>query len=188
MTLELIAFDKHWARVIAAEGSASLQASCSNFVTIAPFLEDAIDALIAMHEHRMNGAPWTAYLVRDKAAREIVGLGSLSECGDGTVAIAFHTFPPCEGRGFGKETAATLVEMAFRSRGVREAIAHTRPHDSAAAAIMRALDFVHAKTVTDSVRGLRWQWSLARPHTGDSTKGTFVPMLRAGVITSLLMA
>jgi [ribosomal protein S5]-alanine N-acetyltransferase len=184
--IELIALDKAWAKDAMGEGSAWAQASCANYATVAPFLEDAIDALIAMYERAAEEPSWTAYLVRDVADHAFVGVCSLTKAPNGELVLGYHTFPPYQGKGYAKQMVTELAALAFRCFDVAEIVAHTPPQEGAAVAVLRALNFGCAKTVTDTDRGRRWQWALSRCEHREQTKPLFIPMVRAGVVSSLI--
>jgi RimJ/RimL family protein N-acetyltransferase len=188
MTIELIALDKHWAQEIAAEGSASLAASCSNFDAVAAHLDGAVDAHIALYERTGASAPWIAYLARLQGTREFVGICSFKDnCRGGRVEIAYHTFPQYERRGFGKAMAAQLVDLALRHPDVTEVIAETLPEENSSTHILRGLGFHYASSATDPDEGEVWQWVLTRAQaTRRPGASRFVPMMRASALFSML--
>ena len=188
MTLELIALDKHWAQEIAAEGSASLAASCSNFDAVAPYLDSVVDAHIALYEKTGASAPWIAYLARLTATREFVGVCSFKDkLTGGRVEIAYYTFPPYEGQGYGKAMAGQLVDLALRHPDVTEVTAETLPQESASTRILRRLNFRHVGSAVDADEGEVWTWVLTRSRV-ESRVGVrqFVPMMRVSALFSML--
>lgn len=186
MKVELLALDKAWAKEAMGEGSAWAQASCANYATVAPFLEDAIDALIAIFERAAEEPSWTAYLVRDVAAHAFVGVCSLTKDARGELVLGYHTFPPYLGKGYAKAMVAELAALAFRRFDLAELVAYTPPQEGAAAAVLRAQSFRCVRTVNDTARGRRWQWALSRCEHRAQKKPLFIPMVRAGVVSSLI--
>lgn len=187
MALELIPLDRHWALEIEAEGSASLAASCSNFENVQEFLDDAVDAHIALYRRTDARAPWIAYLGRVRETREIVGICSFKDqCRDGRVEIAYYTFAPYRRRGFGTSMAGQLVALALRHPDVREVVAHTEPLESASTRILRGLDFAHEGHVFDPEDGEVWRWVRLRERRGDRReRAAAVPMMRASAVLAL---
>jgi len=113
MNIELIPLAKHWAREIESEGNRSLRESCINFDVVAAYLEEAVDAHLALYARTEASAPWIAYLARTPG-REFVGICSFKDqCRGGRVEIAYFTFPPYEGRGYGRAMAGSLVNLAL---------------------------------------------------------------------------
>lgn len=158
-TLELIPFDKHWARQIAAEGDDSLRASCSNFDAVAEYLGDAVDGHIALYEKTEAVAPWIAYLARRRGSREFVGICSFKDvCRDGRVEIAYFTFPPYRNNGYGGAMAAQLVDLAFQHPDVAEVIAHTLASENESSRILRGLGFARESVIEDTEDGTIWRW------------------------------
>jgi [ribosomal protein S5]-alanine N-acetyltransferase len=187
VTLELIPFDKHWAREIVRDGNASLEASCSNFDAIAPALEEAVDAHVALYMKTGASAPWIAYLARLPGTREIVGVCSFKDqCRAGSVEIAYQTFAPYRRRGFGHAMAEQLVDLALRHPDLLEVVAHTLPRESASTRILRGLNFRHAETVVDPDEGDVWRWVLTQTHSVAHDRRRYVPMTKASALLRFL--
>jgi RimJ/RimL family protein N-acetyltransferase len=188
MRLDLIAIDKAWAREAAGdEGGARLQGECSNHDIVAPFLEDALDALVVIYERTPDVAPWKACLARTRDDNAIVGICSLTDRGDGTVAVGYHIFPPYQGKKLAKLLVAELIALAFQRTDMREVVTHSPPQEGPAAGVMRALDFRLTGMKNDTTNGRRWEWTLNRADLDHrQTKPMFIPMVRAGVVSSLV--
>lgn len=186
MRLDLIAIDKSWARDAAGEDT-RLGGQCSNYETVAPFLEDALDALVVIYDRTPDAAPWKACLARTHEDNAIVGICSLTDRGGGTMAIGYHVFPPYQGKGLAKLMVVQLVALAFRRPNVREVVTHSPPQAGSAAAVMRTLDFRLTGMKNDTTHGRRWEWTLNRGDLNQrQTRPMFVPMVRAGVVSSLV--
>jgi RimJ/RimL family protein N-acetyltransferase len=187
MRVELVALDKVWARDVAREDGAWAEDLCSNYAIVAPFLEDAADAMLAILERTGEAAPWRAYLVRAADDRAIVGICSLTEKGGGQVAIGYHTFPPYQRKGYARAMIAELSVLAFSRQDVIEIVSDTPPRETVAAAVLRGQGFDCTRTVTDTRHGCRWEWILNRnDHAIYRRKPLFIPMVRAGVVSSLV--
>jgi RimJ/RimL family protein N-acetyltransferase len=187
MRLDLIAIDKSWARDAAGEDSARLAGQCSNYETVAPFLEDAVDALVVIYDHTPDAAPWKACLARTHGDNAIVGICSLTDRGDGTMAIGYHVFPPYQGKGLAKLMVTQLIALAFHRPDVREVVTHSPPQEGPAATVMRMLDFRLTGMKNDTTHGRRWEWAMNRGDLSQpQTRPMFIPMVRAGVVSSLV--
>ena len=188
MTLELIALDKHWAQEIAAEGNASLEASCSNFDAVAAHLESVVDGHIALYERTAASAPWIAYLARLSDTREFVGICSFKDnCRGGRVEIAYHTFPQFERRGYATAMAAKLVDLAFKHPDVIEVTAETLPQEGASTHILRGLGFRQVGSATDADEGEVWSWVLTRNAARSGHSGRrFVPIIGPSALLAIL--
>ena len=73
---------------------------------------------------------------------------------DGSVEVAYHTFPPFEGRGYATGMATKLVALA----GLRRVLAHTLPERNASCRVLEKAGFVWAGEVIDPEDGLVWRW------------------------------
>lgn len=103
--------------------------------------------------------PWGSYLAKDGETG--VGLCAFKAAPDaqGSVEIAYFTFPSYERRGFATAMAAALVEIA-RDGGATTAVAHTLPEENASNQALRRNGFAFAGDVIDPEDGPVWRWEL----------------------------
>ena len=105
---------------------------------------------------------WCGYLAVEQETALIVGTCAFKgPPRDGTVEIAYFTFPGHEGRGIGSAMAALLVSTAAESEHVTQVIAHTLPEMNASGTILTRNGFVHVGDVIDPEDGLVWRWERA---------------------------
>ena len=106
--------------------------------------------------------PWGGYFAVDEDTQEVVGSCAFKTppTAEGTVEIAYFTYPPFEGRGYATEMARQLVEMATHAGAVGSVLAHTLPEPSASTRVLE-------KTGMDSRRGS--DRSGRRAESGDGT-------------------
>ena len=124
-------------------------------------IPDALAAICrasADHQRRVGyEPPWTGYLLARDG--EYLGGGAfVAPPAAGRVEIAYFTLPAHEGRGFGRTTAALLVDIARRADPSLVLWAKTLPEENASTAILRALGFRHAGSTTDHEIGEAWAW------------------------------
>ncbi len=115
------------------------------------------------HQSRIGIAPpWNGYLSIDESAGTVVGAGGYkgNPSAEKTVEIAYITFPAFEARGFGKATAAALVEIARTADAVDTVLAHTLPEKSPSTGILQGLGFDFLGPVEDPDDGDVWRFSL----------------------------
>ena len=113
-----------------------------------------------------HGDPgWWGYLALDAESRLVVGSCGFkgSPGNDGSVEIAYITFPDCEGYGYATSMAGNLVEIAFRSGAVKQVIAHTLPEKSASTHVLEKAGFRLDGEHHDSEDGTVWRWILEGP-------------------------
>ena len=101
--------------------------------------------------------PWGSYLAYDGAT--VVGLCAFKAAPDaeGTVEIAYMTFPAFERRGHAVAMAGALTGIASAA-GSRLVIAHTLPRENASNRALRRNGFAHAGETIDPEDGLVWRW------------------------------
>lgn len=108
------------------------------------------------------GPVWGGFLAVDEESGELVGSCAFQgpPGADGSVEIAYFTFPHAERRGFGTAMAAKLVEIALASGAVSAVIAHTLPERSASTRILERLGMRLVGEAMDPEGGTVWRWEL----------------------------
>ena len=96
----------------------------------------------------------------DTDTREVVGScafkGKPTE--DGTVEIAYFTYPDFEGKGYATSMARKLIELATSYTTVQRVIAHTLPEANASTRVLEKVAMSFVGEVTDPDDGRVWQW------------------------------
>jgi RimJ/RimL family protein N-acetyltransferase len=77
---------------------------------------------------------------------------------DGTVEIAYFTFPQFEGRGYATAMARELLDRALASREVRVVVAHTLPASNASTRILERIGMRQVGETEDEDVGRVWRW------------------------------
>ena len=101
--------------------------------------------------------PWRGYFA-------VEGKQAIGSCGfkgnplNGAVEIAYYTFPPYEGRGFGTQMASALTQLALATDASLQVIAHTLPEPNASTRILTKNGFRFAGEVMDPEDGRVWRW------------------------------
>lgn len=125
---------------------------------------DVVTQTLALE--RLIGAtsPWGGYLTVAVRDGTVVGGGGFkgNPTAEGTVEIAYFTFPEYEGRGFGSATARALVAIAEADPAVRDVIAHTLPTPGASTRILERVGFAPVADVVDPDDGPVWRWRRGR--------------------------
>lgn len=80
----------------------------------------------------------------------------------GSVEIAYMTFPSFERRGHATAMTAALVEVA-QSGGAAMAVAHTLPEENASVRALRRNGFLFAGEAEDPEDGTVWRWERRWP-------------------------
>jgi ribosomal-protein-alanine N-acetyltransferase len=123
----------------------------------APALTDAAAQTIAILTERPRPAPWGCYLAW--AGDTVVGTGAFKAAPDaeGTVEVAYMTFPPHERQGHATAIIDALVAIATAHRAA-VVIAHTLPELNASARALARNGFDRADAFVDPDDGLVWYW------------------------------
>jgi RimJ/RimL family protein N-acetyltransferase len=108
-------------------------------------------------------SPWGGYLAIDEVQRSVVGTCAYKGGPkDGTVEIAYFTFPGFEGHGYATAMARRLIECAKESHEVTRIIARTLPELSASTTILKKIGMRLVGDVVDPDDGTVWEWELER--------------------------
>ena len=105
---------------------------------------------------------WDGYFVVDEGTRELVGSCAFKTppTDDGTVEIAYFTYPGFEGRGYATAMANKLIELASGSPMVRRVVAHTLADTSASTRVLEKAGMTFSREVVDPEDGLVWRWEM----------------------------
>ena len=133
-----------------------------NVEAVRELVRDVIEAQQSLYARTGAKSPWIGYLAVDRATGEIVG--SCSFVGpprNGSVEIAYFTFPSFEGKGFASAMAAELVSIARANGSMTKLHAFTLPRENPSTRVLRRLGFERAGTAQDEDAGEVWRWELA---------------------------
>ena len=103
---------------------------------------------------------WKGYFVVDTETREVVGSCAFKSepTEDGTVEIAYFTYPDFERKGYATSMARKLIDLASHSSAVNRVIAHTLPEPSASTRVLEKVAMRFVGEVIDPDDGRVWQW------------------------------
>jgi RimJ/RimL family protein N-acetyltransferase len=156
-TVGFIAIDRNCAALIAREPDEFDKVLKVDSADVREPLKAAIDTT---PEAMLDAGEWGSFIAYDDETRRVVGT-----CGyktppapNGSIEIAYVTFPPCEGQGFATAMVGALVSYALDSIDVSEVIAHTPPEANAAAHILEKCAFQRAGDAVDPEDGPVWRW------------------------------
>ena len=129
----------------------------------------AADVVHRVVGHTLTAAPvsvdelrWGGYFAVDEETREVVGSCAYKTPpnAEGSVEIAYFTYPEFEGRGYASAMAAKLVKLAAGSGSVRRVIAHTLPEMNASTSVLKKIGMISVGEVIDPDDGRVWRWSV----------------------------
>lgn len=103
--------------------------------------------------------PWVGYLAMADGA--IVGTCAFTSAPrQGSVEIAYFTFPEYEKRGFATAMAQTLIDLARQKDPALEITAQTLPERNPSHRILEKLGFEFVRTFDHPEDGKVWEWRL----------------------------
>jgi ribosomal-protein-alanine N-acetyltransferase len=125
----------------------------------------ARDSLAYMKTFPLETSPeWFGHLVIEGESQQMVGVCSLKGPPvEGTVEIAYYTFPGFEGRGIGTAMARFTLDRAIVLQDVRRVIAHTLAEHNASTRILEKIGmrFV-CEEMEDGVAVWLWEAAAGR--------------------------
>lgn len=157
MAIHLLPLGPNLARRI-VDGECHEEISADQLV---PIVREVAKAQHRLYQRTGATEPWIGYLALESAGGDapIVGACSFKSMPqDGSVEIAYFTFPPHEGRRIGRQMATALLQIADRSVAVVEVWAHTLPDVNASTRILTGLGFDQIGLVEDPEDGPVWRW------------------------------
>jgi RimJ/RimL family protein N-acetyltransferase len=157
----LLPLDARLAAALAVGNFAALRGRAANTAEIADELCAVADAHRDLYSRTGAEPPWIGYLAHDR--HHVVGsCGFKDRCRNGSVEIAYVTFPAHQRRGYGTAMAASLLQIALADDDVREVLAHTLPVENASTVILRRAGFELVGPVRDPEDGDVWRWCFTR--------------------------
>ena len=105
---------------------------------VANVVHRLVGRTLAVQPVSVDELHWDGYFVVDEASREVVGSCAFKAppTDEGTVEIAYFTYPGFEGRGYATGMAKKLIELASCSTAVRQVVAHTLPEENASTSVL----------------------------------------------------
>lgn len=162
--IRLIGIDDHLRQVV--------EEACDDFAKVygaslgesKGLVRGVVSQTLALLVQAPRAAEWSGYLVADPQQAVVVGT-----CGfkhgpdaDGTVEIAYFTFPEFEGRGYATAMARELLKRGLQSGAVREVIAHTLPERNPSTRVLEKVGLQRAGEAHDAEVGKVWRWACRR--------------------------
>jgi RimJ/RimL family protein N-acetyltransferase len=104
--------------------------------------------------------PWGGYLAVGETERWVVGTCGFKTAPkeDGSIEIAYFTFPSFENQGYATAMAQKLIAVASASPAVHCVIAHTLPQRNASARVLEKVGMCFVGEANDPEDGRVWRW------------------------------
>jgi ribosomal-protein-alanine N-acetyltransferase len=140
------------------ESPGALESSVGAFLgPAADAVNQALEQTAAFLAGKPRDPEWGCFLAVDDSTGQVVGTCAYKNepAADGSVEVAYRTFPPFEGRGHATGMAAELAARAGR----RRVLAHTLPEWNASCRVLEKAGFIRAGEVIDPEDGPVWRWA-----------------------------
>jgi RimJ/RimL family protein N-acetyltransferase len=159
-SVRLIRIDEDLGRVVTGEREGFDRRYAASLGASGDLVEEVVAQTIALVRRAPRAPEFGGYLAVDAEQAAVIGT-----CGfrhgpeaDGTVEIAYYTFPPFERRGYATAMARELVRLALASPQVRRVIAHTLPERNASTRVLERAGLELEGEVHDPEDGRVWRW------------------------------
>lgn len=131
-----------------------------SWAQVADFVHQLIGRTLTATPLSIDELYWGGYYVIDSDTREVVGSCAFKgePTDDGTVEIAYFTYPGFEGLGYATSMAHKLIDLATSSSSVQRIIAHTLAEKNASTRVLEKVAMRFVGEVTDPDDGQVWQW------------------------------
>ena len=109
-----------------------------NWARVAELVHKRVGRVLVPIPVSLDELQWGGYFVVDEGTRDVIGSCAFKAppSEDGTVEIAYFTYPSFERRGYATRMATKLIELASGSAAVRRIIAHTLPETNASTRVL----------------------------------------------------
>lgn len=138
-----------------------------NWARVAGVVHRLVGRILVAIPVSVDELQWGGYFVVDEVTREVVGSCAFKSppTEEGTVEIAYFTYPGFEGRGYATGMARKLIELASCSAAVRQVIAHTLPETNASTRVLEKVGMQFMGEVIEPADGRVWRWQTASAFT-----------------------
>jgi GNAT superfamily N-acetyltransferase len=133
-----------------------------DWARVADLVRKVVGRTLVVAPVSVDELQWGGYFGVDEGTREVLGSCAFKTppTDEGSVEIAYFTYPGFEGRGYATEMARQLIELARRSAAVRQVIAHTLPETNASTRVLEKVGMTFVGEVMDPHDGRVWRWQV----------------------------
>ena len=152
-------------RMVAREAADAKAAFVTAHALVPEGVRDLMAGVIGMTPaHMLDHGEWGGFFVFDRASRQVVGTCAFKSPPDtnGSVEIAYYTFPAFEGRGYASAMARELTGRAQAATGVRTVLAHTLAEPNASTRVLERAGFRNVGEIVDPEDGRVWRWAIEK--------------------------
>ena len=168
-SVQLVRLDPGLEEALASDAEYMEALAQDNWARVADVVHRRVGRTLAVVPVSVDELNWGGYFVVDEGTRELVGSCAFKAppTEEGTVEIAYFTYPGFEGRGYATAMAKKLIELASGSAAIRRVIAHTLPETNASTRVLEKVGMSFVGEVTDPEDGRVWRWQAQAAQQGD---------------------
>ena len=160
-SIRLIRIDESLSRIVHERSGDFAKAYGASLGGSQAVVREVVSQTLALLEKAPRSPEWGGYLAADQEQGMVIGT-----CGykhgpeaDGTVEIAYYTFPEFEARGYASAMAAELLRRALESKAVRSVVACTLPERNASTRVLEKIGLHRVGEGHDLDVGRVWLWA-----------------------------
>ncbi len=160
-SIRLIRIDDDLRRIVEEASDDFAKAYGATMGESKPLIREVVSQTLALLMKVPRAPEWGGYLVNDHEQAVVIGTCGFTHGpeADGTVEIAYFTFPEFEGRGYATAMARELLNLALQSGTVRTVIAHTLPERNASTRVLEKIGLQLVGEAHDAEVGKVWLWA-----------------------------
>ena len=160
-SIRLIRIDDNLRRVVEETDDDFAKAYGASLGESKAVVREVVSQTLALLMKAPRAPEWGGYLGADQEHEVVIGTCGFTHGpeADGTVEVAYFTFPGFEGRGYATAMARELLKRALQFRAVREVVAHTLPERNASTRILEKVGLHLVGEAYDAEVGKVWLWA-----------------------------
>jgi RimJ/RimL family protein N-acetyltransferase len=160
--IELVKLESAMEEALMGDPTYRSALSAGRWADAAARVREVVGARVPATAQRIERPTWEWYFVGDGRTGDLVGSCAFKAppADDGTVEIAYFTYPSFEGLGYATAMALRLIELASMSPAVRRVIAHTLPDAGASTRVLDKAGMTFTESVVDPEDGDVWRWQI----------------------------
>ncbi|MEM8944700.1 MAG: GNAT family N-acetyltransferase [Planctomycetota bacterium] len=161
-TIQLVQLDPSYDESLHSDPAFFQSMMDEDWAGVAALVHKLLGRTLTIEPLSVDQLAWGGYHTIDAGTREIVGSCAFKSepTADGSVEIAYFTYPDFEGRGYATLMASKLISLATPSESVQQIIAHTLPQKNASTRVLEKVGMSFVGEVVDPDDGTVWRWRL----------------------------
>ncbi|PWU19487.1 MAG: GNAT family N-acetyltransferase [Verrucomicrobia bacterium] len=158
-TISLLGIDVELIKIIAGDPEGFSDRYGASLGECVEEARDVVRQTEAFYRRVPRDPPWIGYLVVNTDTVVVGCCGFVpAPLSEGTIEIAYGTWPSFQRQGYATAAALALIEIASKSGMITRVIAHTLPEPGASTRVLRRLGMVCRGEIEHPEDGKVWLW------------------------------